>query len=74
MVTIIRHTCVECTFEPRGDIGGLEGFQFGEQYPAEFCKSTLHPKGYYRLYLSPSYYENASLHTFKRCFKEVINA
>lgn len=66
-----------CVFEPRGDYG-LEGYQKGGTYKAEYVVSTeiTQPLGtkqckrYYRVYPNPhdSYYECCSYRTFNKYF------
>lgn len=62
----------QCIFEPRGSCG-LEGYCKGDNYRAEFFKTDVAGKPYYRVYPveGDDYYETCSPTVFNRFFKQV---
>lgn len=65
----MKETQCKCIAEPRGD-DGLEGFVLNDTY--KYQKLTAEDKKeYYRVYVTPFYYETCGPKVFKRYFKEL---
>lgn len=61
----------ECIYEPRGD-HGLEGYQAGDRYMAEFMPAMGMNTEYYRVWpVAGGGYETCGPGTFRKYFKEV---
>lgn len=64
---------VECHYAPDGD-SGLEGFQLGQRYPAEWVDHDVAP-GWWRIWpdaeRSPNYYERCSKKRFGHFFRVI---